>query len=134
MFNARYFNPRYWAARYWPKVGEDPAITGADCDTLFSGIITDEDTAGNGLIFDDFAENGLISEYCAVSGLITEVIQWTSAVDVTQSGMIGGIVTLTVPGDPAGTSVNGLIDSADIASNGLIDTTDTAMNGKLCCC
>ena len=134
MFNARYFNPRYWAARYWPKVGEDPAITGADCDTLFSGIITDEDTAGNGLIFDDFAENGLISEYCAVSGLITEVIQWTSAVSVTQATLVGGIITLTVNGDPVGESVNGLIGTTITAGNGLIDDSITAMNGKLCCC
>ena len=135
MFNTRYFNPRYWASRYWPKVGDDAPITGVDCNAAFSGIITDEDIASNGLVFDDdIASNGLITEYCAVNGLISDVIVWTSQVSVTQSTLVGGIISLSTTGEPVGTSLSGLIDTTDTAVNGLIDTTDTAMNGLLCSC
>jgi len=134
MFPSRYFNLRYWASRYWPKVGEDPPVSGADCYTVFSGIITDEVTAGQGLIADDFAENGIITEYSATNGLITEVIQWTSQVNVTQATLVGGIITLSQSGEPVGDSMNGLIGTTTTAVNGLIDDSGIAVNSKLCCC
>ena len=133
MFPTRYFNPRYWTGSYWAKLGGSPPPGGEDCYTAFNGIITDEITASQGLITDDFAENGLITDTLAVDGLITEVIQWTSQVLVTQATLVGGIITLSVSGEPVGESVNGLIGTTTTAVNGLIDDSITAMNGKLCC-
>tara|TARA_R110002096_G_scaffold202758_4_gene387499 strand:+ start:915 stop:1346 length:432 start_codon:yes stop_codon:yes gene_type:complete len=111
-----------------------PVDPSEDCYTAFSGIITDEITAGEGLITDDFAENGLITDTLAINGLISEVIQWTSAVSVSQATLVTGIITLSASGGPVGNSVNGLIGTTTTAVNGLIDDSGIALNSKLCCC
>lgn len=104
------------------------------CYTAFNGIITDEITASDGIITDDVALSGIITDTLAVNGLISEVIQWISAVNVTQSTLVGGIITLSVQGDPVGESLNGLIGTTVTAVNGLIDDSGIALNGKLCTC
>lgn len=134
MWGNRFWGNRFWGKRFWGKVGEDPPITSEDCLVIFDGVITDEVTAVNGIITDDAAFNGIIEEILAVNGLITEVIQHTSQVNVAQATLVGGMISLTVNGEPVGQAVIGLIDDSITAVNGLIDDTGIALNSVLCTC
>ena len=134
MWSSRFWATRFWGSRFWTESGANPPPGGDDCYTAFTGIITDETTSRNGIITDDAAFNGIIEDTQAFNGVITEVIEWTSQVNVTQATLVGGIITLTVNGEPAGQAMNGLIDNSITAMNGLINEDGIALNSKLCVC
>lgn len=107
----------------------------ADCNCGFIGVIEADDIGFEGLIVSaDIGFEGLITDSIGFNGTIGPIITVFKTFNANQGSMLGGILTLSVTGEPIGIGFEGNINDIDVGFNGTIDNSNIGFNGTVCDC